>query len=128
SPSKMPAATLAKEVNQHDVLPIVLLRCTACHGARLQQAGLDLRSAASMLQGGDSGPAVVPGDAAASLLIQRIESEACPPQKLLLKFFVARPSTTETQVLRDWINAGAPQSDVPPDVAGDQPDLYVSDL
>ena len=74
------------------MLPIFLLRCNACHGPRLQQGGLDLRTHTGMLRGGNSGPALVPGDPDKSLLIQRIESQACPPSESLLKFFVRRPS------------------------------------
>ena len=37
--------TAAETPTQHDVLPILLRRCTACHGLRRQEAGLDLRTA-----------------------------------------------------------------------------------
>lgn len=124
SPSEQPAE---KVVTQHDVLPIVLLRCITCHGARLKQGGVDLRTSASMRLGGKNGPALVPGNPDASLLIQRIESEACPPRELLLKFFVKRPPQSEIKVLRDWIRAGAVESDIHPDVTSKQPDPSVTD-
>ncbi|MBC7967643.1 MAG: DUF1553 domain-containing protein, partial [Fuerstia sp.] len=113
-------------ITQHDVMPIVLLRCTACHGARLQQGGVDLRTPAAMRRGGSNGPALIPGDPDASLMIQRIESEACPPRDLLLKFFVKRPPASEVKVLRNWIAAGATEVDVLPDVATTDPDPLVS--
>ena len=113
--------------SQHDVLPIVLLRCTTCHGPRLQEGGVDLRTPASMRKGGDNGPALVPGDPDGSLMIQRIESGACPPRELLLKFFVKRPPTSEVAILREWIAAGAPEVDVPADVATNAPDPLVTD-
>jgi hypothetical protein len=116
-----------KVITQHDVLPIVLLRCTACHGARVTQAGVDLRTPASMRHGGKNGPAFVPGDPNASLMIQRIESEACPPRELLLKFFVKRPPSSEVKVLRDWITAGTVEFDIQPDVATTNQDPLVSD-
>src|SRR5262249_29355753 len=47
-------------ITQHDVIPILLRHCTVCHGARRQEAGLDLRTKSAMLQGGKSGPAIVP--------------------------------------------------------------------
>ena len=119
--------TAERPPHQHDVLPIVLLRCTACHGGRLQQGKLDLRTPAGMRKGGKSGPALVPGDPDASLMIQRIESRACPPQELLLKFFVVRPPTSEVQTLRKWIAAGAPEADIQPDVATTEPDPLVTD-
>ena len=76
---------------QHDVIPIVLLRCATCHGARMKQGGVDMRTPAAMKRGGKNGPALVSGEPDNSLLIQRIESAACPPREQLLKFFVRRP-------------------------------------
>lgn len=125
SPSKT-GVVRTREANVHDVLPILLLRCNACHGPRLQQGGLDLRTRRNMLEGGESGPALIPGDPDNSLMIQRIESQACPPSESLLKFFVRRPSTTEIEQLRDWITAKAPSGDLKPDVATSQPDPLVS--
>ena len=119
--------TSERELHQHDVLPIVLLRCTVCHGGRLQEGGLDLRTPAAMIRGGDSGPAVVPGDPDASRMMTRIETEACPPRDKLLKFFVRRPPPNEVDVLRQWIAAGAPVADVVADVATGDPDPLVSD-
>jgi hypothetical protein len=119
-------ATELGQLTQHDVIPIMLLRCATCHGARKQEAGLDLRTPASMGKGGKSGPAFVAGDPDKSLMIARIENEACPPRELLLKFFVKRPSPTEVKVLRDWIAGGAPEADVVPDVATTQPDPLVT--
>lgn len=125
--SNAPVETEEKELNQHDVLPIVLLRCTTCHGARIKQGGVDLRTPASMKKGGKNGPAMIPGDPNASLMMQRIESEACPPRDLLLKFFVRRPPASEVEILRKWIAAGAPVGNVVPDVATTEPDPLVTD-
>jgi hypothetical protein len=118
--------TKTRELNEHDVLPILLLRCNACHGPRLQQGGLDLRTHADMLRGGKSGPALIPGDPDSSLMIQRIESQACPPSESLLKFFVRRPSSAEVTTLRNWITSKAPIGNVKPDVATTQDDPLVS--
>ena len=125
SPSKTNTIK-TRESNVHDVLPVLLLRCNSCHGPRLQQGGLDLRTRANMLKGGKSGPALIPGDPDNSLMIRRIESQACPPSKSLLKFFVRRPSLAEVKLLRDWITAKAPDGDLTPDVATTQPDPLVS--
>ena len=125
--SNAPVEVEEKKLNQHDVLPIVLLRCTTCHGARIKQGGVDLRTPASMKKGAKNGPAMIPGDPAGSLMMQRIESEACPPRDLLLKFFVKRPPASEVKVLRDWIAAGAPEENVRPDVATTEPDPLVTD-
>jgi mono/diheme cytochrome c family protein len=113
--------------HQHDVIPVMLLRCAACHGAQRRDGGLDLRTPASMRAGGKSGPAFVAGDPEASRMIQRIESQACPPQELLLKFFVKRPPSNEVALLREWIDAGAPEQDIRPDMATTEPDPLVSE-
>lgn len=114
-------------LTQHDVLPITLLRCTGCHGRQKQDGGLDLRTVTSMKIGGKSGPAFVSGAPDSSQMIQRIESEACPPKARLLSDFVKRPGKSELKRLRDWITAGAPIGEVEPDVATTQPDPLVSD-
>lgn len=114
-------------IDQHDVLPIVLLRCNTCHGPRIRQAGVDLRSRASMLAGGKHGPAMIPGDADGSPMIQRIESNACPPSKSLLKFFVRRPTSAEVDTLRKWIDAGAPESEPESEAGIEQSDRLVTD-
>ena len=125
--SDLPLEPEEKKLTQHDVLPIVLLRCTTCHGARLKKGGVDLRTPASIRKGGKNGPVMIPGDPDTSLMVQRIESEACPPRDLLLKFFVKRPPGSEVKILRDWIAAGAPEANVVPDVATTEPDPLVTD-
>jgi hypothetical protein len=126
TPSNEAVTASDDSLNQHDVLPIVLLRCVTCHGAQRQDGGLDLRTPESMLVGGDSGPALIRGDANASRMIQRIESEACPPSELLLKFFVRRPPEHEVSTLRRWIDQGATVETVAPDVATSKPDPLVT--
>jgi cytochrome c553 len=116
-----------KPLTQHDVLPIVLLRCATCHGRQRQLGGVDLRTIEGMHLGGASGPALVAGDPDASLMLQRVESGACPPADQLLKFFVKRPPRSEVQLLRDWIAAGAPVAEIAPDVATTEPDPLVTD-
>lgn len=125
--SAKPATESEQELSEHDVLPIVLLRCATCHGAQRQNGKLDLRTVESMKKGGKSGPAFVAGDPEKSLLIQRVESEACPPRELLLKFFVKRPPKSEVELLRKWIAAGAPVGSLTPDAPTTQPDPLVTD-
>lgn len=110
----------------HEVLPILLLRCVSCHGAQRTDGDFDVRSYQSIIEGGQSGPALVQHSPDESLLIRRIETEQCPPTDLLLKFFVKRPTETETNRIRDWITAGAPQGNVVEDIATEQPDALVT--
>ena len=118
---------LTETITQHDVLPILLLRCTACHGAQLQEAKLDLRSIGGLKAGSENGPVMVPGDPKASLMIQRIESEACPPKGKLLKFFVRRTPESELNTLKTWLAEGAQEFPMEPDIATEQPDPLVTD-
>ena len=52
---------VAQTPNQHDVIPIMLRRCTVCHGHRTTLANLDLRTRASMLKGRKIGSGIRPG-------------------------------------------------------------------
>ena len=92
-----------------DVLPILAANCLSCHGfdAHGRQAGLRLDTAEGATATLDSGArAVVPGDAAASEMLRRVESadadEVMPPPET-----GRRLSAAERRVLRDWIEAGA---------------------
>jgi len=122
-----PTASAVAMADEHEVLPILLLRCTACHGAELKRGDLDLRSVTALLAGGASGAAAIPGDPDASPMITRVESEACPPPGQLLNFFVSRPSTSEIETLRRWIAQGMPrESDRQPGALA-PPDPHVTD-
>jgi len=121
------AAQSEIQLTQHDVLPILLTRCTVCHGPRIQEAGLDLRSKAAMLKGGKSGPAIVPGHPKKSLLLKRIHAEEMPPRKKLVRFGVRPVQPAELETLTKWIAQGAPEVDVSPDVATTKPDPLVTD-
>ena len=98
-------------VTSHDVLvPILHVRCLICHGRRTQEAGLDLRTRASILKGGKSGPAMVPGKPEESLLLQRIQAEEMPPPKDYSRFCVRPVTSPELEKLRRWIADGAPEA------------------
>jgi hypothetical protein len=86
------------------VADVMLRRCLECHGATDPAGGLDLSSAEGLAAGGDSGAAIVAGDAAASLLVSRVAAGEMPPPKN----GVARPLPAgELAALREWVAAGA---------------------
>lgn len=114
-------------VTQHDVIPILLRRCTVCHGRSQREGGLDLRTRASILRGGKSGPAIVPGKPDESLLIKKVRSGEMPPRRRIIEVSVKPIEPAEIDVLATWIAAGAPEVAIPPDVALSQPDPLVSD-
>jgi hypothetical protein len=112
---------------QHDVLPILMRRCTACHGLRRQEGGLDLHTRAAMLHGGKSGPAFVLGKPDESLALQKIRDGKMPPHERLVEASVKVMELAEADVLARWIAAGAPEAAVELDAPSTTPDPLVSD-
>ncbi len=79
---------------------LIRKNCLACHDARAKMGGLVLDSREAALKGGVSGPAIVPGDADASLAAQKVREGKMPagnPLPLAGRELFAR-----------WIDAGAP--------------------
>ena len=114
-------------VTQHDVVPVLLRHCTVCHGRQRQEAELDLRSRLSMLTGGKSGPAIVLGKPGESLLIQKIRSGQMPPKENLLNTGTRPIGEGDINRLVQWIQLGAPEVAVAPDLADTSEDPLVSD-
>jgi len=125
--SQSDARALAAKVSYQDVLPILLLRCTVCHGLRRQEGGLDLHTLAGLLKGGNSGPVVVPGKPDESLMLTRIRSGEMPPKKRMLEMGVKPITASETEHLAQWIAQSLPEGKELPDVAGAGPDPLVSE-
>src|SRR6266545_3382270 len=125
--AKLPAGSAEVTLTQHDVIPIMLRHCTACHGRHKQEANLDLRTPAAMLKGGKSGPAVVPGKPAESRVVQRIAAGEMPPPKRLVEACVKPVEKAELDTVTKWIAAGAPVVDIQPDVQTTAPDTLVTD-
>jgi len=65
---------------QH-VRPLLASKCVKCHGEEKQEGGLRLDSLEAMLEGGDSGPALVRGKPSESLVVDAVnfESLEMPP-------------------------------------------------
>ena len=88
------------------VRPIFAAHCYACHSADTKPAGgLRVDDYAGLLRGGQSGPAVVPGDPDKSLLMQRVRHDN--PKRRMPK--EGDPLTAaEIADLTAWIKSGAP--------------------
>lgn len=123
----IPATSHRPAVTQHEVTPILLLRCTVCHGLRRQEAGLDLRTKTSMLKGGKSGPALVLGNPEASLMHQRAADGQCPPRLRVVEVSVKPIESHELALLAKWIGLGAPETLDEFDAPGKEPDPLISD-
>jgi hypothetical protein len=98
-PPQPPAGTPVLTFERH-VAPILETRCISCHGATRKRAGLDLRTVAAMLKGGENGPGLVPGKLDQGTLWQSIVSNQMPPGQRKL-------SAEERKTIQDWIVGGA---------------------
>ena len=87
---------------EQSVRPLLVENCYSCHGDKKQKGGLRLDSLAAILQGGESGPAVVPGNPGESLLVEAVNFaglEMPPTGKL---------SDEKVATLTRWVSLGAP--------------------
>lgn len=101
------APVFEAEVSAHEIRGILQARCVLCHGSGRKEGGLDLRTVASRLKGGKSGPALVPGNPEASLMWTRIVKGEMPPAKEAKALAVELPTDAETEKIKAWIAAGA---------------------
>ncbi len=92
----------ARDLFEIHVRPVLTQNCIKCHGEAKQEGGLQLTTLEQLLEGGDSGPAIVIGNPEESLLVEavRYESYEMPPEEPLQDELVAG--------LVEWIAAGAP--------------------
>lgn len=81
------------------VLPLLTARCGGCHSGG-GSAGFDIRTVGSVLHGGKSGAAVLPGNPEGSLLFKLVVSGKMPPSPPAL-------TKPEIQTIALWIRRGA---------------------
>ncbi len=104
--AQQPPAADAQAVTffESKIRPVLVARCYECHGpASKLEGNLRLDSRAAILAGGDSGPAIKPGDPQASLLIDAINHGSVvqmPPKTKL--------PAPEIADLTAWVAQGAP--------------------
>lgn len=96
-------------VREQDARAVIQARCVMCHGGLRKEGGLDLRTVASRLKGGKSGPALVPGKPEESLMYKRIANGTMPPDAMAKELAVELPTDAETEKIKAWIAAGAPE-------------------
>jgi hypothetical protein len=80
---------------------ILKQKCLRCHGEAVQMSGLDLRTLETILKGGEKGPAIVPGNAEASLLYRRVTGLDKPMMPM-----APQPPLTQQEitVIKSWID------------------------
>jgi hypothetical protein len=89
---------------EKEVRPVLANRCYECHGEKKRKGSLRMDNIGYIKSGGDSGPALVPGNPDKSLMIEAIrykdpDFEMPPKEKLPDK---------EIAILEKWVKLGAP--------------------
>ncbi|MER3543204.1 MAG: hypothetical protein C4311_01045 [Chloroflexota bacterium] len=100
-PTPLPTRTPAPQVVlswEGGIASLLQQKCGACH-ITVKLGGLDLSTYQGALKGGNSGPAIVPGDPEASVLVTKQAAGNHPGQL----------SGDELALIRKWIEAGAPE-------------------
>jgi hypothetical protein len=119
NPATSPSSSAGIDWFEAKIRPVLVARCYECHsaGAKEIQGGLRLDTREAVRTGGDSGPAVVPGDKDASLLLSalRYEGPEMPPDGKLSDQVIADFET--------WILKGAADPrEAAPDEAPSEPE------
>jgi mono/diheme cytochrome c family protein len=96
-------AAAAVEFFETNVRPVLAESCFACHTTKAT-AGLRVDSREGLLKGGDSGPAILPGDPDASLLIKAIRHTVGTPK---MPMGGAKLTDAQIAALAQWIRDGA---------------------
>lgn len=103
-PAETPATTPDLPSFTNDIMPILEAECNVCHGTF---GGWDGSSYDSVINSGDNGPAVIPGDVDNSLLAQKLLDTqeigtVMPPGGKLADDLI--------QLFLNWIKEGAPNN------------------
>src|SRR6266568_1946177 len=88
-----------------EIRPIFEASCIKCHGRGKNKGGFRLDDRQTLLKGGESGPAIVPGKSAESLLIslvQGFDPDSVMPKK------GSRLTPDQIGLLRAWIDQDLP--------------------
>ncbi len=107
----IPVAEIKRDTKvdfEKEILPILNKNCTACHNATEAEGELVLETPEAIRKGGDSGPAVVPGKGAESLLLKvaaHQEEPFMPPEDNDANARNLTPQ--ELGLIKLWIDQGA---------------------
>jgi WD40 repeat protein len=94
-----------------DVYPFLKSNCISCHNKTTTKADLNMETPELMIQGGESGPSIVPGKSEESLIVKaslhQDDIEMPPPNN---KSGAVNLSPAEIAILKQWIDQGAKSS------------------
>jgi nitrate/TMAO reductase-like tetraheme cytochrome c subunit len=100
TPTPLPPTAGTEDLTYEATIgPLLQERCGMCHGEGGFK-GLDVTSYETLLLGGDSGEAIIPGDPDASLLVMKQSGDQAHPGQL---------TPEELARIIEWITTGAPQ-------------------
>lgn len=103
-PARLPHTPEQIEFFEQRIRPILVHHCYECHGSKRAEGGLRVDYRDGLLEGGDSGPALVPSEPDQSLLIQSIAH-----QDDVFRMPKDRPKLPESVIghFRTWVQQGA---------------------
>jgi len=102
--AKLPVPPARKVDFAQDIKPVLEARCVNCHGRGRAKGDFQIDNRETFLKGGNSGPAIVSGNSAESLLIELVagvDPENVMPRK------GSRLTPDQIGLLRAWIDQGA---------------------
>ncbi|NNE00912.1 MAG: hypothetical protein HKN47_26655 [Pirellulaceae bacterium] len=97
-----------------EIFPLLKQNCLACHHEKESEGGLNLESHQSLIQGGDSGAAVVAKQSDQSLILLRasgVEGDLMPPEDNSVGAKALTPE--QLGLIKRWIAEGAVGGSVP---------------
>jgi mono/diheme cytochrome c family protein len=107
------AAQSPEDLFESRVRPILAGQCAECHSEARTRGRLKVTTRADLLTGGKSGPAIVPGDPNASLLIKAVRHEIA---KMEMPRDAPRLSPRDIDGLVEWVRMGAPWPESAPPI------------
>jgi len=96
------------------IKPLLAARCRACHGALTQKGGLRTDTAAFLIEGGNTGTSVIPGNSAESSLVRRIR-KLDGKQRMPPEHEGEEVGQADIDLIVRWIDSGAkaPTNEIP---------------
>ena len=107
------AAQSPEDFFESRVRPVLARQCAECHSEGRTRGRLRVTTRAELLTGGKSGPAIVPGDPDASLLIKAIRHEIA---KMEMPRDAPPLSPRDIEGLVEWVRMGAPWPESAPPI------------
>ena len=101
-------AGASEDLFKEKIAPIIERHCLGCHNDSKPKGKLSMASRDVLLKGGRKGASIVPGDAGASLLLERLTAQ---DKKTRMPKNREPLSAVEIEDVRKWIKAGAPWPD-----------------